>query len=326
MCNPTNPKPDPMKLRTELEIAPYEWQIDHSTKIFSVGSCFADNVAARLAGGGFRVEANPFGVMFNPASVADTIERIASGNQFTESDFCSDGGRHFCYSLHGSFSSSSLPDSLARANRALGDGHNSLLVADLVIITLGTAWIYEREGRVVANCHKQPAAQFTRRKMSVEEIVERFCALIDGVLKGKRILFTVSPIRHLKDGLTENSLSKAILRVAIDELCRRYPDRCHYFPAYELLVDDLRDYRFYAEDMLHPSKQAVDYVWRKFAAATMDGHTLEGVEAAERYGRMVAHRIVDPTSPATAHFLENRYREREKLLLRWPGISLPSDE
>ena len=315
-----------MKLRTELEIAPYEWQIDHSTKIFSVGSCFADNVAARLAGGGFRVEANPFGVMFNPASVADTIERIASGSQFIESDFCSDGGRYFCYSLHGSFSSSSLPDSLARASRALGDGHNSLLAADLVIITLGTAWIYEREGRVVANCHKQPAAQFTRRKMSVEEIVERFCALIDGVLKGKRILFTVSPIRHLKDGLAENSLSKATLRVAIDELCRRYPDHCHYFPAYELLVDDLRDYRFYAEDMLHPSKQAVDYVWRKFSAATMDGHTLEGVEAAERYGRMVAHRIVDPTSPATAQFIENRYREREKLLLRWPGISLPSDE
>ena len=315
-----------MKFRTELDIAPYDWQIDHTTRIFSIGSCFADNVAARLSGGGFRVEANPFGVMFNPASVAATIERLASGKPFCESDFCTDGTRHFCYSLHGSFSSTSLAESLAKANRALVVGAEALALADLVIITLGTAWIYEREGRVVANCHKQPAAQFTRRKMSVEEIVGRFCALIDGVLKEKRILFTVSPIRHLKDGLAENSLSKAILRVAIDELCRRYPDRCHYFPAYELLVDDLRDYRFYAEDMLHPSKQAVDYVWRKFAAATMDSHTLEGVEAAERYGRMVAHRIVDPTSPATAQFLENRYREREKLLLRWPGISLPSDE
>ncbi len=315
-----------MKLRTELDVAPYEWQIDHSTKIFSVGSCFADNVATRLSGGGFRVEANPFGVMFNPASVADTIERIASGKPFTEGDFCSDGGRYFCYSLHGSFSSSSLSESLGKANRALGEGHASLVAADLVIITLGTAWIYEREGRVVANCHKQPAAQFTRSRMSVEGIFSRFRSLMDGVLAGKRILFTVSPIRHLKDGLTENSLSKATLRVAIELLRERYPDRCHYFPAYELLVDDLRDYRFYAEDMLHPSPQAIDYVWRKFAASTMDSHTLDGVEAAERYGRMVAHRIVDPHSPATAQFLENRYREREKLLLRWPGISLPSDE
>ena len=320
------PETDPMKLRTELEIAPYEWQIDHSTKIFSVGSCFADNVATRLAGGGFRVEANPFGVMFNPASVADTIERVAGGKHFSESDFCSDGSRYFCYSLHGSFSSSSLPDAISKANRALDEGHDSLLAADIVIITLGTAWIYEREGRAVANCHKQPASQFTRRKMGVEEIAERISLLMDGVLRDKRIVFTVSPIRHLKDGLAENSLSKATLRVAIELLCERYPDRCHYFPAYELLVDDLRDYRFYTEDMLHPSSQAVDYVWRKFAAATMDDYTLEGVEAAERYGRMVAHRIVDPNSPATAQFLENRYREREKLLLRWPGISLPSDE
>lgn len=315
-----------MKFRTELDIAPYDWQIDHTTRIFSIGSCFADNVAARLSGGGFRVEANPFGVMFNPASVAATIERLASGKPFCDSDFCTDGARYFCYSLHGAFSSTSLAESLTKANRALVVGAEALASADLVIITLGTAWIYEREGRVVANCHKQPAAQFTRRKLSVAEVVEQIAPLMSGVLRGKRILFTVSPVRHLKDGFAENSLSKATLRVAIDELCRRYPDSCHYFPAYELLNDDLRDYRYYADDMVHPSSVAVEYVWRKFAAATMDAETLEGVAAAERYGRMVAHRITDPTSPETLRFLEHRYQEREKLLLRWPGMSLPSDE
>lgn len=314
-----------MKLRTELEVAPYGWQIDHTTKIFSIGSCFADNVAARLSGGGFRVEANPFGVMFNPASVTAAIERLVSGKPFAESDFTSDGVRHFCYSLHGSLSATTPSEAVVKANRALTDGREALMAADLVIITLGTAWIFEREGRVVANCHKQPAALFTRRKLDVAEIVKQLSSLIGGALKGKRILFTLSPVRHLKDGFAENSLSKATLRVAIDEVCQRYPDCCYYFPAYELLNDDLRDYRFYAEDMLHPSSQAVEYVWRKFAEATMDGETLEGVAAAERYGRMAAHRIVDPDSPATAQFLENRYREREKLLLRWPGISLPSD-
>ena len=315
-----------MKFRTEIEIAKIAEGIDHTQKVFALGSCFAENISERLAKAKFSVESNPFGVLFNPFSIANALERLDEIRAFAVCDIKAGRDAFFSFDAHSSLDGKTHTEIFGNLNKAVAHGSKALRESDWGILTFGTAWVYEKDGRVVANCHKQPAAQFSRRKMSVEEIVERFCALIDGVLKGKRILFTVSPIRHLKDGLAENSLSKATLRVAIDELCRRYPDRCHYFPAYELLVDDLRDYRFYAEDMLPPSKQAVDYVWRKFAAATMDGHTLEGVEAAERYGRMVAHRIVDPTSPATAQFLENRYREREKLLLRWPGISLPSDE
>ncbi len=318
-----------LKFRTELEPAQFDRQIDYRSGVVSVGSCFAQNMADKLIKAGFRVEANPFGVLFNPISVADCIERVAAAMPFVEEDFVSDGRRWFCYSLHGSFAGSNKAECVERANRAVERANRALVEADLVILTLGTAMVYQLEDlcatRVVANCHKQPAHLFTRRRLSVEEVVNALSSVVGGVLADKRVILTVSPVRHIGDGLAENSLSKAILRVACAELCERFGN-CHYFPAYEILMDDLRDYRFYADDLCHPSAQAVEYLWRKFSRVAITEEARRGVEAAERYGRMVGHRISDVGSDAARDFVDRCSQERSRLMSEWPEMVLPEVE
>ncbi len=311
-----------LKFRTELEPASLSRQIDYGSQVVSIGSCFAQNMAEKLIGAGFRVEANPFGVLFNPISVVQSIRRIAMATPFREADFVCYGERWFSYQLHGSFAGASLRECVERANDAVGRASCALAEADMVIITLGTAMVYELDGVVVANCHKQPANLFLRRRLGVDEVVDALSEVVGGVLADKMVLLTVSPVRHIGDGLAENSLSKATLRVACDEVCKRFA-HCHYFPAYELLIDDLRDYRFYADDMAHPSVQAVEYVWRKFARAAIQETVLPGVDAAERYCRMVQHRIVDASSAASRDFVERCRAERERIMSEWPGMVLP---
>ncbi|MDR2894986.1 MAG: GSCFA domain-containing protein [Alistipes sp.] len=166
----------------------------------------------------------------------------------------------------------------------------ALTAADYVLITFGTAWVYEENGRVVANCEKRPAHLFTRRRLGVAEITERFDGLMQGALRNKQAIFTVSPIRHLKDGFEENSLSKAVLRLAIADIVEKYPSRAHYFPAFETLTDDLRDYRFYGPDLAHPSAEAVEYIWEKFAAAAFEPETRDLLPQIEKILRATEHR------------------------------------
>ena len=255
------------KFRTELTPKRSDFEIDLARKIFSAGSCFADNIAERLRRSKFVVEGNPFGVMFNPASIAGMLTDLAEGRRYKAKDLATDGDLSFGWKFHGDFSDQDAAMVLARMNDAVVRGRNALLAADCVILTFGSAWVYELAdgGDVVANCHKRPASMFRRRRLSVEEIVKMYEPLLGegGVLNGKRVILTVSPVRHLKDGFEENSLSKAILRVAVGELCDRW-ESVEYFPAFEMVTDDLRDYRFYAEDMCHPSEQAVCYIRDRF--------------------------------------------------------------
>ncbi len=306
-----------MNFRTELDIVPSEWKIDHSSHILSVGSCFADNIAAWLARSGFDVTANPFGEQFNPLSVCAAIERMASAEEFTESDLNRGGEMWFSYMFHGSFERCSAAEALDAMNAALRKGSEALVKADTVILTFGTAWVYTVDGRVAANCHKQPSRLFTRRRLSVEEITTACRKLVEGPLKGKRLIVSVSPVRHLGDGLTENSLSKAILRVAVAEFAESCADAC-YFPSFELLTDDLRDYRFYAADMTHPSAEAVKYIWEKFCRTFMVPRT---IETAERFISLVEalnHRPLHPHSAAYADFRDTTARKIEQLREEFP--------
>ncbi len=177
-----------------------------------------------------------------------------------------------------------------------------LAEADYVLVTFGTAWVYEENGCVVANCGKRPAHLFTRRRLSVEEIVERFDGLMRGVLRDKQVIFTVSPVRHLKDGFEENSLSKAILRLAVAEIVARHRATAQYFPAFETLNDDLRDYRFYGPDLAHPSDEAVEYIWEKFAAAALGPETLKLLPLIEGIVRATEHRPFAPDAEEHARF------------------------
>jgi hypothetical protein len=200
-----------------------------------------------------------------------------------------------------------------------------LAAADYVLVTFGTAWVYEENGRVVANCEKRPAHLFTRRRLSVEEIVARFETLFAGPLVGKQVIFTLSPVRHLKDGFEENSLSKATLRLAIDAIVARHPVDTRYFPAFETLTDDLRDYRFYGADLVHPSAVAVEYIWEKFAAAALAPETLKLLPGIENIVRATEHRPFAPDAPEHVEFRGAMLVRVRELAARHPEIDL-SDE
>lgn len=290
--------------RTVVQIAPLHTRISHANRILSLGSCFADNMARRMLRAKFRVTASPTGILFNPESVARAIEAFGCS---TVSDATGlpqgmrgveyASGRYFSYDFHSSFSSEYESAALGNMKKAAAEGTAAIKDADTLIITFGTAWIYRlrSDGEAVANCHKQPQPLFSRELLSAERIADRYDTLFAGPLRGKRVILTVSPVRHLGDGLEGNSLSKAILRVAAAEICRRHA-QAEYFPSYEILNDELRDYRFYADDMTHPSAAAVEYIWQRFAEAAFDEETRRTSAAAERIVQAAEHRPFNPAS------------------------------
>ena len=301
-----------MRFRTEISLTPLAEGIDHSAKIFALGSCFAESISERLAKAKFSVTTNPFGVAFNPLSIANAIERLADTRAFAVCDIREGREGFFSFDAHSSLDGKTHTEIFTNLNQAVAQGSKALRDADWVILTFGTAWVYEREGRVVANCHKQPAKEFERRRLSVEEIVERYCKLFEGVLRDKRVLLTVSPVRHLGDGLQENSVSKSILRLAVEELCERY-ENAHYFPSYEILMDDLRDYRYYADDLAHPSKMAVDYVWERFCEGVMTDGARTLLPQIEQIVTAAEHRPFNPTSEAHRAFCRKMLLKMESL-------------
>jgi hypothetical protein len=204
-------------------------------------------------------------------------------------------------------------------------GTPELAAADHVLVTFGTAWVYEEEGRVVANCEKRPAHLFTRRRLAVNEIVERFDGLMKTALKGKQVIFTVSPIRHLKDGFEENSLSKATLRLAIAEIVTRHPASAQYFPAFEILNDDLRDYRFYGPDLAHPSAEAVEYIWEKFSAAAFGPETLKLLPQIEKIVRATEHRPLSPDTEEHAAFRRTMLAAAKEFAACHPEIDFSTE-
>ncbi len=308
-----------MDFRTELSIARRQPFIDHSRNGFLAGSCFSENISQKLRSAKFPVASNPFGVLFNPMSIHAMFGALESGRIFTASDLHHDNGLWFGWLHHGSFSGADRDLVLHNMNMAAAEGGR----ASYVIVTFGTAWIYTLAdtGRVVANCHKQPAAAFSRHRLTIDEIVTAFGELLQGVLKDKKVIFTVSPVRHLKDGFAENSLSKSILRVAIGELVEKYAN-ADYFPAWEIVTDDLRDYRFYAADMVHPSPVAVDYVWEKFAEYSMTDETLALLPRIGKLVKAAEHRVMRPLSEENAAFREKMLAHANELLREVPELDL----
>lgn len=313
--------------RTELTIERPRPFIDHSESGFLAGSCFSENISRKLREAKFRVASNPMGVLFNPMSIHSMFAALVEGKVFAADDVQCDGsGLWFSWSHHGSFSGMDRDKVLEDMNEAAAEGANALERASYVIVTFGTAWIYRlaATGAVAANCHKQPAEMFTRHRLSVEEIVAAYSELLDGVLRDKKVIFTVSPVRHLKDGFAENSLSKSILRVAIAELVEKY-DNADYFPALEIVCDDLRDYRFYAADMVHPSAVAVDYIWEKFTQYAMPPATTTLLPRIDKLVRAAEHRVMNPESAANAAFREKMRHYAAELQREHPELDLRAE-
>ena len=292
-----------MQFRTTVKIESLKQKIGHNDSILSLGSCFADNIASRLAAAKFQITASPSGVLFNPESIASAIERYSRAAAPTAEELREGDEGWYSFDFHSSLSHSEREVALAQMQQAVEQGAEALAKAKVVIVTFGTAWVYrlKENGRVVANCHKQHQSLFSREMLSIEEIVERYSPLMEGVLAGKKVIMTVSPIRHLSDGLEANSLSKAILRVAIDKLAERY-DNVHYFPSFELLNDDLRDYRFYADDMTHPSAVAIDYIWERFEEYAFSAATIDIIKRLRKIADAVAHRPLNADTEAHRNF------------------------
>ena len=290
-----------MKFRTEIEVKPLAEGMSHSAKIFALGSCFAENISERLAKAKFSVTTNPFGVLFNPFSIANALERLDEMRAFAVCDIKAGRDAFFSFDAHSSLDGKTHTEIFGNLNRAVAQGSKALRESDWVILTFGTAWVYEKDGRVVANCHKQPASEFTRRRLSVAEIVERYEPLFEGVLRDKRVILTVSPVRHVGDGLQENSVSKATLRLAVEELVAKF-ENAYYFPSYEILIDDLRDYRYYGEDLAHPSKMAVDYVWERFCEAMLSHEAQEMLPQIAQIVSAAEHRPFNPDSDSHKAF------------------------
>ena len=259
-------------LSTPVAAEALPFSLDWQSQVLSLGSCFADEMGRRLSDSGFVVEQNPFGTLYNPASGASALRRIMDDHEVQAIDLVQHEGLWHSWHHHGAFSHPTADETLAACNQRLHQAHRALREATLLVVTFGTAYVYEYHGQVVANCHKLPADQFTRRRLTTDEIVSLWSPLLDELLvrhPSLSILFTVSPIRHLADGAHGNQLSKSILLLAVDQLVARQAQRVAYFPAYEIVLDELRDYRFFGPDMAHPTALAADIVWHRFQQATM---------------------------------------------------------
>lgn len=292
--------------RTELHPAPASSPISLSDPLLALGSCFADQIGAALAAYRLSVMRNPFGVLFNPVAVS---RLLTAPPDLPEAGFVRRDERSVHLFMHSALNA----ESPAALRKKIEERHQEVrtLLPSLryVLLTWGTAWVYEDQetGAVVANCHKQPAKRFRKRLLEAEEIRTATVQLLTQLPPQAQVILTVSPVRHLRDTLPLNAVSKSLLRVAAHELSERY-ERIHYFPAYELLLDDLRDYRFFDTDLLHPSKEAVEYIREKFFAAWLDTEAQAFVRRWAKIQRKLAHRPFNPDSQAHQQFIA-RLRE-----------------
>ncbi len=291
-----------MKFRTEIEKIGWKSPIEYSSHILTLGSCFAERISSIFEERKFSVTALPTGILFNPASIAQSINLMSSRHKVLEEELMEVDGRWLSYNFHSSLSAPTREEAMAVMQEAIERGSKALNSATHLIVTLGTAWVYrlKESGMVVANCHKQPASLFSRELLSADSIVEMLKPMCER-FKGD-IILTLSPVRHVGEGLVDNSLSKAILRVAIDSLQRQYPERITYFPAYEILIDDLRDYRFYAEDLVHPSQMAVEYIAEKFFEVALSSKSKDVMSRVERIVQASKHRALNPRSESYKRF------------------------
>lgn len=318
-----------MQFRTE--ISPLEnlrGLIDHNSGILLLGSCFADSVGDLLRRDLFNVTVNPFGPLYNPLSIDRIVDRIVNGEDFTAADLFSDGHLFRSYLCHTLLTSTDPELMVSNLNDRLRMCRLTLASANpVIIITLGSAWVYrlKETGEVVANCHKQPARLFSHSMISLSEAIESLShtvAMLRSASPNCKLIFTVSPIRHTAYGLHGNQLSKATLLLAENEICCS-PDfgDCIYFPSYEAVIDDLRDYRFYASDMKHPSDVAVDYIYDLFTRSFFTDATIETARAARSLTRRLDHRMTGNDPEAQKKFINDTRQAADNLLQSHPELA-----
>jgi hypothetical protein len=318
-----------MELRTTFNIAPSENKITYNDPVMFIGSCFAASVGKQLETGRMPVMINPSGTVYNPVSVCNTLDIITAGRKYKTSDLYNNNGTWLSFNHYTDFSSEKAEEVISRINEKSEKAGEFISEARFLFITFGTARVYrwKQSGKVVSNCHKIPASEFTNELLPVKAIVSLWKNQLDrlkSLFPDLRIIFTVSPVRHWKDSAHGNQVSKSVLFLAIEELLG-HPSKPGYFPAYELVMDDLRDYRFYNDDMLHPSQAAVDYIWNAFSACYFDEKTRELWQEVSRITKAVSHKIQTTSKSEITKFAKNILSRIDSVEKKLPGINLDSE-
>lgn len=314
-----------MEFRTTIRNYEKKLNIKHTHKIMLIGSCFSDNIGSKLNHAMFNTLINPFGTVYNPASILNEINHIVSNENISENDMFFANGMWNHFLFHSHFSKADKHTAISHMNDCLTQAHNYLRQCDFIFITLGTAFVYEHKSSqmIVSNCHKLPAKDFQKRMLTCNEVkacLSKIIATISEYAPQTKIIFTVSPIRHIADGLEANQMSKCTLRVAIGEIIAENHDKCDYFPAYEIMMDDLRDYRFYSSDMIHPSDVAIDYIWDTFKATYFNDNTAQTIARCERISKRLAHRPMTENLEAIERFKTETIEITQKLQQEFPYL------
>lgn len=302
--------------RTELTIPPSCHKIGINDHIFSIGSCFAQTIGSKLHTHKFSTYVNPFGVIYNPASIFRLLHNTINCTIPSQNTYVLNQGIYYNYMFHSDFSATNAEDLKAQVVQAILSAGEYLKKVKWLFITLGTAYCYERkeDGQLVTNCHKMPSSTFRKRMLTVEEIDRRFDQLhyaLQSTNPGIRYIFTVSPVRHTKNTLERDSVSKATLRLACEQIKNKYPDCVDYFPSYEIMMDDLRDYRYYEGDMIHPNETAQEYIWQKFTETYFTEETTAFINKWQKLQKALQHKPFHPHSEAHQKFIQ---RTIEQLL------------
>ena len=326
-----------MKFTTPVNIPPKK-TIDHNSRIVMLGSCFAENIGKKLIDCGFNVVMNPMGILYNPISIHSALKRIIDGREFTEDELFYHNGLWASFMHHGSFSHSDQTETLKMINERLHEGHEQLKNATHLIITFGSAEVYEKDGNVVSNCHKLPSRQFTHRLLSIDEITNAYLEQSDEnlatqycppVLGGRAeggggqelsTIFTISPVRYLGEGAHHGQINKATLLLATDKICQK--TGADYFPSYEIMMDELRDYRYYAADMIHPSEIAIEYIFERFAETYLTDEAIRTAEEVQKIKKSLAHRPLHPESEEYEKFKKKLSQQIEAITKKYPTIKL----
>ncbi len=315
-----------MKLITEVPIPEYPFKLDHSTTMLMMGSCFTQEMGRMLERYLFPVCINPFGVTYNPLSVLNGLEALSEKEIYTAEDLDYHNGLWFSFDHYTKFSHPEQNQALLQINKEFREARKILSEASALIITWGTAWVYKHRSRqrIVNNCHKIPSREFTRLRLSTQQILESYEPFFDSLIRQSpdlRILLTVSPVRHWKDGAHGNQLSKAVLLLAAEALKQTFPEHCYYFPSYEIVMDELRDYRFYGPDLLHPNEQATRYIWEKFSGVLINERSQQVIRELEPLLKLRLHRPLHTQGAGYEQMVQRMNEMMRKLRNKYPELA-----
>ena len=311
-----------MNFKLNFDIKSPARKINYSDKLFFIGSCFSENVAEQFDKHLFSVVSNPHGILFNPTSIVDAMHDVLNNKTYTKKDIFFEQGLWRSFHHHGQFSNADKTICLEQINASITKAHEQLKRSEYLFITLGSAFAYKhiQQQHIVANCHKIPAKEFEKILIDKEEITNAYTKLIAELKAFNpsiKIVFTVSPVRYIRDGLVENNHSKAILLQSVHELIETN-ENCFYFPSYEIVIDELRDYRFFKEDMVHPNELAVKYIWERLQQSWIDNESIDFINEAGQYKRLLEHRVLNESERGKHE--KNVEAAKISLLKKYPNL------